>query len=293
MHRTMTAGEKIGQAIVIAIIVLLCLSILYPFLHLLSVSFSTPEAARQAGLLPIPREWSAAAYRQAFAYDSIWIGYGNTVLRTVAGTFLSLVVMTATAYALSKKTLPHRRIFTLLIVFTLFFNGGLIPTFLLIRSLGLIDSRLALILPMLISTFSLLIMRNYFMTLPAELEESARMDGANDIRILAQIIVPLSKPILATITLWTAVAHWNAWFDALLYIQSPGKMVLQLFLRRLLVENQMSDVDALMRYGSAQQVSPDTVKAAVLFISTVPIMAVYPFIQKYFVQGIMAGSLKG
>ncbi|MNI39980.1 Inner membrane ABC transporter permease protein YcjP [compost metagenome] len=201
--------------------------------------------------------------------------------------------MTLGAYALSKKYLPHRNFYTMLIVLTMFFSGGLIPTFLLIKSIGLYDTRWALIIPGLINTFYMIIMRNFFMELPQELEDSAKIDGANDIQILARIVVPVSKPILATIGLWVAVHHWNEWFQALIYIQDQSKIVLQILLRRLIVENDDLQMRELMSQATEDEVVAETVKSAVLMIATIPILVVYPFIQKYFVKGIMVGSLKG
>lgn len=293
MNAITSTGEKLAQLVIILLISLMCASMLYPFIHLISISFSSPEAAMQQGFHLWPKQFSFASYDKAIHYRGIWTGYANTIFRTVVGTLLSLVFITMTAYALSKKRLPHRRFYTMFIVTTLFFNGGLIPTYLLVKNIGLMDSSWALILPMLINTFSLLVMRNFFMGIPHELEESAKLDGANDIRILVSIIVPLSKPILATVTLWMAVSHWNAWFDALIYIQSESKMVLQIFLRRIIIENSASEIDNMMQFGGQNVSSPETVKAAVLLISTLPILIGYPFIQKYFAKGIFIGSVKG
>jgi putative aldouronate transport system permease protein len=290
---SMTTGEKVFQLFALALITVLCLSMIYPFLHLLAVSFSTPTEALRPGIHIYPQEFSFAAYDQAFRSSGIWIGYGNTIFRTLFGTFLSLAVMTLGAYALSKTYLPHRQFYTLFIVITMFFSGGLIPSFLLVKSLGLYDTRWALIIPGLINTFYMLIMRNFLMAIPSELEDSARLDGANDIRILYSIVLPLSKPILATVSLWVAVHHWNEWFQALIYIQSPSKILLQIYLRRLIVDNDNAEMQRLMDEMAGEEVIAETVKAAVLMIGTVPILLVYPFIQKHFVNGIMVGSLKG
>lgn len=181
----------------------------------------------------------------------------------------------------------------MLIVFTMYFHGGLIPTYLLVRGLGFIDNRLALIVPVLFNTFSMLIMRNFFMSISYEIEESAKMDGANDIVILVRIIVPISTSILATVTLWTAVFHWNAWFDAMIYIHDPAKMVLQVYLRRLVVDNQDLEMKMLVDERTNTMRTPESMKAAILMVTTIPIIAVYPFLQKYFVKGIIIGSLKG
>jgi len=180
------------------------------------------------------------------------------------------------------------------IVITMFIGGGLIPTYLLIMNLGMLNTFWALVIPGMISTFSMVIIRNFFMNLPDELEESAKMDGANDILILFKIIVPISLPVIATVSLWTAVGHWNSWFDAMIYVSSnPKMMTLALFLRRIIIEN---DVLTFSMMDTTERIKPAfqaTLKAAVLMLTTLPILIVYPFLQKYFVQGIMVGSLKG
>ena len=215
----------------------------------------------------------------------------NSVFRTVIGTFLMVAVMSAAAYPLSKKGLPHRKFFTLLIVITMFFSGGLLPSYLLVQNIGLLDSRWALILPCLINTFWLIIIRNFFIALPDEIEESARIDGANDIHIFVRIVLPVSMPIIATMILFSAVYHWNAWFDALLYMQNPMLLVLQIYLRRLIVSQDDSMIlQALM---STTPPPEQSVKAAVLVFTTMPILIVYPFLQKHFTKGILMGSVKG
>lgn len=289
----MTAGEKLFQVAAVAFVSVFSVMMIYPFIHILSLSLSTPSEAVRPGVHLYPQEFSLASYKQAFRTSGIWMGYYNTIFRTVMGTVLSLAAMTIGAYALSKKYLPHRGGITMFIVVTMFFSGGLIPTVLLIKSIGLYDTRWALIIPGLINTFYMLILRNFFMAIPQELEDSAKMDGANDIGILFRIVLPLSKPILATIGLWVAVYHWNEWFHALLYIQDQSKIVLQIYLRRLIVDNDNAEMQRLMEQAADEQVVAETVKAAVLMITMLPILAVYPFIQKHFVKGIMVGSLKG
>ncbi|MFD2117211.1 carbohydrate ABC transporter permease [Paenibacillus yanchengensis] len=292
----MTLGEKIFQVFLILFISLMCVAMIYPFVHMLVVSLSTPMEAVQPGLKLYPKEISLAAYKSAFQAKEIWYGFGNTIFRTVAGTILSVVLMSMAAYALSKKYLPHRQFYTMFIVFTMFFSGGLIPMYLLIKGIGLYDTRLVYLLapPYLFSTFSLLIMRNFFMSIPAELEESAKMDGAHDIRILFSLIIPLSMPIIATVSLWSAVAHWNAWFDGMIYVQDQSKILLQIYLRRLIIENQDAAMATMIRVTGGQgAVVEETIKAAVLMIATLPILVIYPFIQKHFAKGIMLGSVKG
>ncbi|GBG10988.1 ABC transporter permease [Paenibacillus sp. MY03] len=293
MFSRMTIGEKWFQVFAVMFIAGLSVLFVYPFIHVLSISLSTPSEAIRPGLHLFPQEFSLEAYRKAVSSTQIWYGFRNTIFRTVVGTVLSVVVMVMAAYPLSKKYLPDRRFYTLFIVMTMFFSGGLIPSYMLIKSLGLYDSMLVYIIPSLFVTFSLLILRNFFIGIPQELEDSARMDGANDIRILFSVVLPLSAPIIATITLWSAVRYWNEWFQALIYIQDQTKIVLQIYLRRLVVENQDMELRMLMSQQPGQEtVTPETVKAAVLMIITGPIIIVYPFLQKYFVKGVMIGSLK-
>lgn len=285
-------GSQVFQALLIAFMTVLCIIMLYPFVHMLSISFSTPAEALRMGIHLYPREVSFYAWERVLTRDDIWIGFGNSVFRTVVGTACSIVFMSMGAYPLSRKYLPHRNVFTMLIVFTMFFSGGLIPTYFLIKNVGLIDSRLVYIIPGLVSTFSMLILRNFFQAIPEELEDSAKIDGANDLRILFQIIMPLSLPVLATLSLWSAVGHWNAWFDAVLYIQDPNKQVLTTFLRRVVITGEDLSIFSTASRGAALGFA-EPIKAATLMFTALPIIVVYPFLQKYFVKGTMVGSLKG
>ena len=284
----------IGDVIIYAVFILFSLTIVLPFWHLLGLSFSPSHVAVRGGLVLWPFDFTTDNYMRVFESRFIWIGYRNTLIRTVFGTVIQLFFTALGGYALSKKYFPHRTFWTFLIVFTMFFSGGLIPTYMLVRDLGLINTYSAMILPGLISAFNLLIMRNYFMSMPEEVEESCMVDGASRFRILFQIVLPLAKPILATVGLWLAVAHWNAWFDVLLYITDENMFVLQIILRRILItgtQQMLEQTGLIFEQGSVA--SPDGVRAAAIFVATVPILCVYPFIQKYFVQGIMVGSLKG
>ncbi|CAH8769324.1 carbohydrate ABC transporter permease [Paenibacillus dendritiformis] len=288
-------GEKVFDTANVVFLILFSITAVYPFLNVMSVSFSTSSAANAYGLKLWPQEVSLDGYQAVFANKLIWTGYYNTIFRTVLGTFLNVIFSVMCAYPLSKKYLPHRNLFTAFIVFTMFFSGGLIPNYLLIKELGLLDSRWSLILPGLIAAFTMIIVRNYFMSLPEEVEESARIDGANDMRILFSIVLPMSMPIIATISLWYAVAHWNAWFDSLLYISDPNKAVLGNVLRKIVIEgsSQFQQFDQGFNQNGQATVTPDIIKAATIMVATVPIICVYPFVQKYFVKGVIVGSLKG
>lgn len=285
----MTLPEKIFQAFVIVFLLIMCFTMTYPFLH--QVTLSVSAGATKLGVSLVPNEFSMVSYKELFKTKEIWTALGNSVFRTVVGTVGMVSVMAAAAYALSKKGLPHRTFYTMIIVITMFFSGGLLPSYMLVKSLGLVDSRWVLIFPSLINTFWLIIMRNFFMELSEEIEESARIDGANDLRIFAQIVLPVSKPIIATMTLFCAVQHWNAWFDALLYLQNQKLIVLQIYLRRLIINQD----DTLLMSAIMSTTAPpkESLKAAVLVFATLPILIVYPFLQKHFTKGILVGSVKG
>ena len=274
---------------------LFAISIVFAFEHLLSLSFSPSYVATKGGFHLLPVDATLDNYQKVLESKYIWMGYKNTLIRTIVGTVLQLTVTSMGAYALSKRFFPHRSAWTFMIVFTMFFSGGLIPTYILIVNLGLMNSYGAMILPGLVSAFNLVIMRNYFMSLPEEIEESCMIDGAGRFRIFFQIVLPLSKPILATVALWLAVGHWNSWFDVLIYITDDKLFTLQIVLRRIIITGtqQMVDLNVSSEVMNQMQASPEGVKAAAIFVATLPILAVYPFIQKYFVKGIMIGSLKG
>ena len=284
-----------GDVLIYAAFLLFSLTIVVPFVHLLSISFSPSHVATRGGLILWPREFTTDNYIKVFNSKFIWTGYKNTIFRTVVGTSLQIIITSMGAYALSKKFFPHRSLWTFMIVFTMFFSGGLIPTYLLVKSLGLINSYAAMILPGLVSAYNLVIMRNYFSAMPEEIEESCMIEGAGRLRTFFSIVIPLSMPIFATVALWLAVGHWNAWFDVLIYIMDDKKFTLQIVLRRILITGtqQMFEMSTSSAFMEESQASPDGMKAAAIFVATVPILCVYPFIQRFFVQGIMIGSLKG
>lgn len=290
-----STGERVFDIVNVVFLSLFAFTAVYPFINVIVVSFSTPAAANQYGLKLWPKETTLEAYKIVFSNKMIWIGYSNTIFRTVLGTILNVLFTVLCAYPLAKRYLPNRSLYTSFIVFTMFFSGGLIPNYLLIKELGLLDNRFSLILPGLIAAFTMIIVRNFFMSLPEEIEESAKIDGANDVRILFFIVLPVSMPIIATISLWYAVAHWNAWFDSLLYIQTPDKAVLGNVLRKIIIEGspQFQEYDNYDPAKPQNLVTPDIIRAATIMVATTPILCVYPFIQKYFVRGVMMGSLKG
>ncbi len=285
-------------------LILLSVSILLPFMRQITISLSTADEALRFGahILPNFQKVTLASYERIFQTDAIGRAYFWTLARTSIGTTLTLLVTGMMAYPLAKRYLPLRRFWTVFVVLTFFFAGGLIPTFLLVRSLGLVNTIWALVLPELVSAFALIVMRTYLMTLPEDLEESARIDGASDLVVFFRIVMPMAKPVFAVVALWTIVAHWNAWFDALIYITDPRIKVVQQMLRRVLLESDFSYAGLGTTETAAQMMAqerlmreytPETIKAAILMVSTLPILLAYPFMQRYFVKGALIGALKG
>ncbi len=273
---------------------LFVLSIIYPFWDVLMRSFTSPLTTGSISFTLWPKKWSIGAYKAVFLGSKIDIAYRNTILRTVIGTVFGILINLCGAFALSKKTLPFRNAITFFLIFTMFFSGGLIPAFLNIRRLGLMDTFLALILPVLANVYNLVIMRNYIQSLDKALEESAAIDGANNFVIMFRIILPVCKPVIATVALWTMVMHWNAWFDALMYTNDIDLTVLQLELRKIIIQTENSEMLKFIAVsGDSNAFTPDSIKAAFIYITILPILFSYPFLQKYFVKGIMIGSLKG
>lgn len=275
------------------VLTLVSLLFLVPFLLVLASSLVGEQELRERGVFVlVPRRLDISAYRYLLSSGSIVINaYRVTVLRIVLGTAANLVVTAALAYGLAKRRMPGVTLITGLLFFTMLFSGGLIPTFLVVRATGLIDNLGALIVPNLVSTWNLLIMRNFFYQIPQSLEESAEIDGAGPLRTLVTIVVPLSAPSFATIGLFYAVAHWNAWFDAAIYINSVTKLPVQNILRSLVIAG--TEVDAIQDIDVEQLPPAQTIRYAMIIISTLPIVFAYPFIQRYFVKGIQIGAVKG
>jgi len=275
---------------------ILALSTLYPFWDVIRVSLSTAAEANQMGFKLWPEKITVEAYTYVLQNRFIWVGYKNTIIRILVGMSIQMTLMICVAYPLSKKYFPNRSFWTLIIVFTMFFKGGMIPDFLLIRAMNIDNTIWALVLPRAIDTFAMLIMRNNFMSLPDSLEESAKIDGAGDLKVLISIILPMSKPILMTVALWGIVWHWNAWFDCLIYIRDSNKYVLQAILRKIIIDSapQFSEIAGGVDISTIDtNTSQTTIKCATIIVSTIPIVAIYPFIQKYFIKGMMVGALKG
>lgn len=270
---------------------ILIIVMLYPMLHVVFASFSNASLLMaHTGLLFGPTGFSLAAYKAVIQNPMIPTGYINTLIVVFAGTFVNIIMSSCGAYYLSRRDQAAGKFVSLFIIFTMFFSGGMIPAYLNIDSLGLTDSLLALILPGAINTFYLLILRTAFMGLPESLEESAKLDDAGHFTILFRIYLPLSKAVLAVLVLYYGVDHWNAWFNAMLYIRNRDLYPLQLILREILIANDMSQMINVS--ADVEQIS-ETVKHAVIVVVTLPVLCIYPFLQKYFVKGVLVGAVKG
>jgi putative aldouronate transport system permease protein len=286
-------GRKVFLVINAVLLGLMGFACLAPMLHVISCSISDPfTLARVRGfhLWPIA-PFSFEGYKAVLSYGSFLSGYANTLFYVGAGVFLNLLLTTVAAYVLSRKRFLPRNGVMLFIAFTMLFNGGLIPNYLLIVKMGLIDSRLAVLLPSAFSAFNLVIMRTSFAGIPDSLEESAMLDGANDLQVLWHIIIPVSKATIAVIALFVAVAIWNTWFTASIYLTDRSKWPLQLFLREILIGNNQRSLDTGVKASAMAQQT--LVKYCTIVVATLPIICIYPFMQKYFVKGVMIGSIKG
>ncbi|PJN54825.1 L-arabinose transport system permease protein AraQ [Paenibacillus sp. GM2FR] len=285
--------DRIFNIINYTFLVLLVIATLYPLLYVLFASFSdSSQLLANKGLLWKPVGFSLDAYKSVLANPGIGIGFRNTLFIVVFGVIVNLFMTALGAYVLSRKNVMWNKVFMFFIVFTMFFGGGLIPLYLIVKGVGLLDSLWSTILPFAISTFNLIIMRTSFMGIPDSLEESAKIDGANHFTILFRIIIPLSMPVIAVMILYYAVDKWNGWFYASVFIKSRELFPLQLVLREILIANSTESMSAGASAGDRFQIG-ETIKYATIMVATIPILCIYPFLQRYFVKGVMVGSLKG
>lgn len=295
MVQTKSARDSVFDGIVVLVVTALSVVFLYPMYYCLMASFSDPiQVIANSGLYWRPLGFSLAGYQSVLSNPNLLRGYANTIKIVAMGTAVNITLTILGAYVLSRRDMLLKKALTILIVFTMYFGGGLIPTYLVVRALGLYNSHLALILPGAIGTWNLIVMRTAFKQLPDSLEESATLDGANDYVILARIIVPLSKPTIAVILLFYAVGHWNAWFSAAIYLRDRALYPLQLILREILISGSSSTTQSASSTANMSEayVLEALIKYCAIIISTVPILCVYPFAQRYFMTGIMLGSLK-
>ncbi|WP_168121358.1 carbohydrate ABC transporter permease [Paenibacillus sp. HB172176] len=298
MHTSNDTGlrsrdDKIFDAVVYGITILLFIMVGYPLLFVISASFSNPIDVVDGRVWLLPKGFTLEPYKLVFENEKIWNGYANTIFYAVAGTIINLTMTVLAAYPLSRKDLPGQSYLMFFVTFTMFFSGGLIPTYLLVKDLGINNTVWAMLLPGAIATYNLIVMRSFFQnSIPGELQESAWMDGCNFFRMLWSIILPLSKPILAVMVLFYGVAHWNSYFNALIYLKDRDLYPLQLVLREILILNQddMTGGDIGM---TERVMMAESIKYSVIIVSSAPVLLLYPFIQRYFVKGVMIGSIKG
>lgn len=289
-----TPAEKLFTAVNTVFMLLLMVVTLYPLVYVAFASVSSPEEmVRHTGILLRPLGFTTGAYKMVFDNPMILQSYGNTLFYVLAGTALNIVMTTLAAFLLSRRSFMIKNALMMFVVFTMFFNGGLIPNYLIVRSLGLYNTRLALILPTAISTYNLIIMRTSLLALPASLEESAKIDGASELTVLIKIILPLSMPIVAVMILFYGVGHWNSWFNAMIYLRNRELYPLQLILREILISSSTDSMMTNLSTSVDKEPVSEIVKYATIMVATVPILLVYPFLQKYFVKGVMIGAVKG
>lgn len=288
MWKRKTAGEIAYEIVIHTVLALVVVVCLLPFVTLLAKSFSREAFVLAGDVTLLPIGFNFDAYRVVFYSNQFWSSFNISVVVTVAGTILNVLFTIFVSYSVSRRDMPGTRAVSFLYIVTMFFSGGLIPTYLVVKGMGMMDSILALFIPGMVSAFNMIILRNYFIAIPDSLEESAYMDGATNTGILFKIMIPLAMPSIATIALFCAVGYWNNYFSGLIYITSRAKRPLQVYLRDIIMEsdNAMSNLDLL------SDVAGESVRGATVVAATLPILLVYPFLQKYFVKGVMVGSVK-
>lgn len=286
-----TLSGRLFVAVNYTLLTIIALVTVLPFIHVVAGSFTTNAEIAAKKFILIPTVWSLEAYKFIFSTDTIFRAMSVSIGVTVIGTIISMFVTSLMAYGLSRRDLDGRNLIMFLVVFTMLFSGGMIPTFLVVKELGLIDSYAALILPSTIGAFNMIILKNFFQNIPEGLEESAKIDGCNDFGILFRIVLPLSMPAIATISLFYAVTYWNTYLSAILYLNDSQMWPIQVLLRQIVV--LASGMDYSSNLDSAVPPPDQSVKMAVIVVATLPILLVYPFLQKHFAKGAMLGSIKG
>lgn len=290
-------SDKIFDGANVIIMAILLIVFTWPLWFVVIASFSNPNQVWNGNVILLPKEFTLIAYETLMDYKRIWTGYANTIFYTVAGTLVNLIMTVCAAYPLSRKDFVPRNFFMFMFMLTMYFSGGLIPTYLIVNKMHLIDTRWAMIIPGACAIYNVIITRTYFMnSIPASLQEAATLDGANTFQYLMKVVLPLSKPIIAVVGLYYAVAHWNDFYTALIYLNDEKLLPLQSFLRDMLMSSKMTLTDMQGLDAAAAEAKmhlAQTLKYSVIIVSTVPVLCVYPFIQKYFVKGVMIGSVKG
>ena len=289
-------GEKRLACINVVMLTFVLLITLYPMLFVLNASFSESSAVYRGEVFLLPKGFNCDSYKRVFEHQAIMTGYANSLLYTVTGTIVNMAMTIIAAYPLSRKNLPFSKIIMGLIVFTMYFSGGIIPTYLVVdKWLGLGNTIFALILPGAISVYNMIIVRSYFVSsIPSELNDAAMIDGCSDVRLLLSVVLPLSLPVLAVIAMYYMVSHWNAWFDALIYMSDKKYYPLQLVLKSVLIDGSESLVsESDLESALTQVMLSESIKYSIIVVASVPVLAIYPFLQRFFIKGVMVGALKG
>ncbi|MEK3890084.1 carbohydrate ABC transporter permease [Bacillus sp. FSL K6-3431] len=289
-----TGKDRIFEIVNYTILSILLIVFLYPLIFIVSSSFSSTEAVVAGDVWLFPVDFSLEGYKAVFKYKHVWTGYGNSLFYMIVGTSINIVLTILAAYPLSRKEFYGRNILMFILLFTMLFSGGLIPNYLLVKELGMLDTRWALIIPNAMSVFNVIITRTYFkMTISDELVEAAKMDGCSDFRFLRSVVVPLSGPIIAVMGLFYAVGHWNSFFSALIYLRDPELFPLQLILNNILIQNKV-EAEMLIDVQREANLSGlrELLKYSLIVVASIPVLVIYPFVQKHFVKGVMIGSLK-
>lgn len=292
------SSDKVFDTVNVVVMILLLFVFAWPLWFVIIASFSDPYAVWRGEILLIPKGINLDSYKEILRYKEIWIGYRNTIFYTVIGTLINLVMTVCAAYPISRKDFRARNFVMVLFMITMYFGGGLIPTYIIVKNLRMVNTVWAMIIPGAISVYNMLIMRSYFInSIPETLQEAAELDGANPLQYLIKVVLPLSKPVIAVLALNYAVGHWNDFFNALIYITDKELLPLQSFLRNLLITNTAANV------GDSNSMNPEavqrklylaqTIKYSAIVVSTIPVLCIYPFVQKYFVKGVMIGAIKG
>jgi putative aldouronate transport system permease protein len=287
--------DKIFDIVNFIFLTLVCLAVLYPLYFIIIASISSPDMVYNGQVWLIPKGITFEGYKRIFSDPKIWIGYKNTIEYTVLGTAIQVSLTLMAAYALSRKDFYGKTFFMIMIIFTMFFNGGLIPTYLVVKQLGMLNTIWAMILPKAVAVWNLIVAKSFFESnIPNELLEAGKIDGCSNTKFFLKVVLPLSKPIIAVMVLFYAVGQWNSYFDALIYLNDESLYPLQLILRNILIQNQLSvkmlsDLDNL----AAQQQVGEMIKYGIIIVGALPLLIVYPFVQKHFVKGVLIGGVKG
>lgn len=287
--------DKLFYSIGYAFVILLTLIVLYPLIFIVSASFSSANAVSSGRVVLFPVEPSIMGYQRVFENERVWTGYANTILYTGLGTLINVFMTLICAYPLARKKLPHKGFFTFLFTFTMLFSGGMIPSYLVMRDLKILNTVWVMVLPGAIGISQMIVTRTFLRsTIPDELLEATQIDGCNDFRFFTMFVLPLSKAVIAVIAMQYAIGHWNSYFNAMIYLSDSSKYPLQIFLREILIMNDIDTSDIVdEELAIAMQGMADLLKYALIVVATAPILCIYPFVQKYFVKGVMMGSLKG